>query len=489
MGKIMSKVVLAVSNYGWGGMRPWHNPTLAVPIITAILKPICDFSVIDGNGEMLSEDKMRERLKRGAADIVLITALSSEYYKQYHLLAQMAKEVLPDCKVIMGGVYPTVSSDIVMEDENVDYAMLGHAEERLDKLIRLVESGDIVNIQRFPGIAYRSYENGLREIKFNPVTTFIGDLKKMIKPDYSLVDYNLYLNSDEAQVIANFIVDTSKRDGQIISSYGCPYNCIFCATRTISGRKVAYRDVEDVLEEIEYLIEKYNINMITFIDDCLLADRERAERLFRAIIENDYQIEFRIATVAAWHLDWEILCLMKRAGCSELGISVESGCDRVLHKIVRKPLKKEIIPPIVKMCRKLDILMRANFVIGFPGETWEEIRETFQFAEACNFDLINIHIATVLPKTDLYNIAVEEKLLPPNFSFYNDQVSFGFCKGNITTEEFTPGELMVLRAYEWDRINFSTAERRVRACRLMEITEEQLKEYRKQTRIHCGVYF
>lgn len=384
-----------------------------------------------------------------------------------------------------GGVYPTVSSKFVMKDENVDYAMLGYAEGRLEQLLRLVEAKDYDGIHKFEGIGYRDGE----EIIVNPITTYIGDVEEMVKPDYSFVDYNLYLNTEDEHLIANFVNSSKERHASIISSYGCPYNCIFCATRTISGRKVAYRKVEDVLEEIEFLINVYHINVFTFLDDCLLADRRRAEILFNEIINREYQIEFRIMNVAAWHLDREILTLMKRAGCTRLGISIESGCDRVLHNIVRKPLKKEIIPGIVKICRELDILMRANFVIGFPGETWEEIRETFVFAEACDLDLINIHIATVLPETDLYKIAEEQKLLPEDFSFYGEQVNFGFCKGNITTDEFTPEELMVLRAYEWDRINFSTPERRKRACRVMEITEEELKEFRKQTRIHCGIHF
>ena len=133
--------------------------------------------------------------------------------------------------------------------------------------------------------------------------------------------------------------------------------------------------------------------------------------------------------------------------------------------------------------------MRANFVIGFPGETWDDIRDSLRAAEALDFDLVDIHIATVLPKTDLYELAIKTHSLPEGFSFFSDDVNFGFGKGNITTDEFTPAELMVIRAYEWDRINFSTSEKRMRACRVMGITEEELQEHRRQTRRHCGMYF
>lgn len=110
-------------------------------------------------------------------------------------------------------------------------------------------------------------------------------------------------------------------------------------------------------------------------------------------------------------------------------------------------------------------------------------------AEELDLDMVDIHIATVLPKTALYGLAQEMHVLPKDFSFFEDDVNFGFGKGNITTDEFTPMELAVVRAYEWDRINFSTPEKRIRACRIMNISEEQLEEHRRQTRRHLGIHF
>lgn len=310
----------------------------------------------------------------------------------------------------------------------------------------------------------------------------------MVKPDYSLLDVDKYLDR-ERQSVANQNMEPKGRTANIISSYGCPYNCLFCATRTISGRKVAYRPAEDVLDEIDFFVREKQVETIIFLDDCMLADKDRAKYIFKEIINRGYHIEIQISTVAAWHLDREILELMKKAGLTKFGISVESGNERVLHDIIHKPLKLEIIPEIVSICRELDILMRANFVLGFPGETWDEIRESLRVAEELDFDMIDIHIATVLPKTELYELAMKTGSLPENFTFYEDDINFGFGKGNISTDEFTPNELAVLRAYEWDRINFSTPEKRKRACRIMNITEEELQEHRKQTRRHCGIYF
>jgi radical SAM superfamily enzyme YgiQ (UPF0313 family) len=316
----------------------------------------------------------------------------------------------------------------------------------------------------------------------------IGDVEEMVKPDYSMTELDKYIGDDRNN-ISNFLSEGKTKQASILTSYGCPYNCLFCATRTISGRKVAYRKADDVLEEMDFLIKEKGVKTLVFMDDCMLADKDRATYIFKQMIQREYNVDLRIGTVAAWHLDWDILQLMKKAGCTRFGISIESGCERVLHEIIHKPLKLDIIPGIVKMCRELDILMTANFVIGFPGETWDEIRESLRFAEEMDFDLINIHIATVLPKTELYKLAKDTGSIPNDFTFFDDNINFGFGKGNIMTDEFTPQELEVLRAYEWDRINFATPEKRTRALRCMEITEEQLKEHRKQTRQHCGIYF
>ncbi len=479
------KVVLVVANYAWFGKRPWRGLTTSVPIITAVLKDKFHLEVLDANVNEYGEEEVRERLKASAADVVLITALSAEYFKTYHAVAAISKEVLPDAAVIMGGVYPTVCPEHVIEDKNIDFVMMGHAEERLDCFLSMIEQKDEEGIRKFEGIAYRG-DGGVNVI--TPLRHYIGDVSRMVKPDYSLVDVDKYLDAGRRN-IANQNMEPATRSMSIISSYGCPYNCVFCATRTISGRKVAYRPADDVLDEIDFFVREKQVETIIFLDDCMLADQERAKYIFGEIIRREYHIEVQIGTVAAWHLNREILEIMKKAGVTKFGISIESGNKRVLRDIIHKPLNLEILPEIVSICRELDILIRANLVIGFPGETWDEIRDSLRVAESLDLDMIDIHIATVLPKTELYELAKERNALPPDFSFFEDDVNFGFGKGNITTDEFTPTELAVIRAYEWDRINFSTPQKRLRACRVMNISEEQLQEHRRQTRRRLGIHF
>ena len=146
-------------------------------------------------------------------------------------------------------------------------------------------------------------------------------------------------------------------------------------------------------------------------------------------------------------------------------------------KRLKKPLDLEHVKQIIKLIKKYDIDLAANFIIGFPGETWEEIRQTIKFAEEIDIDYIKLFIATPCPNTELYRIAKEKNYLRDGFSFKQHLWTDGW----IDTPEFRHQDLKILRAYEWDRINFSKPEKKKKIAAMMGITEERLDEIRKDT--------
>jgi anaerobic magnesium-protoporphyrin IX monomethyl ester cyclase len=478
------KVLLFIPSTRWDNdKRPWIMVNYASLIITSMLKDKFDFEILDANGSNAAKEFCAEKIAAYSPDVVLITTLSIEYYRQCHEAVAIAKRACPNCKVIVGGVYPTVMKNEVLEkDDKIDYIFLGHAEERLDKFLSFIFESDKAAAESFAGIGYRDHSNG--RIVINPVGSYIFQIKEQVKPDYSKTDMNHYINNSSN----HYQMNSDEPYTTLVSSYGCPYNCVFCASRTISGKGIAYRKVEDVLEEIDYLKSHYNVKSFIFMDDSMLTDRKRGERLLNELADKKYNIKFKLVNIAAWDCTDAMLELLKKAGCTQITVSVESGSQRVLKEIIRKPLKLEIIPGIVKKCRELNIDMGVNFIIGLPGETWDEIRQTVAYAEKCDFDLVHFHVATPLPETDLYHIARDQKLLPDNFSFFNPDF-FGFGKAFITTAEFTPHELEILRAFEWDRINFNTPEKTAKIAKMMGLSVEELNEHRKQTRRKCGIHF
>jgi len=481
MSRKKKKLMLFIPNSSWDNMRRWSTTPLSILILIALLRDEFELHVLDANGQDYSDDKCTEVIKDVSPDAVLVSALSFEYASQCHKAIALVKEVSRDIITIMGGVHPTIVPEEVLEDRNVDYVFMRHAEGRLNNVLRTIFSGNKALLKEIDGLGFRDTHQNL---VINPIKKFRADVKEIVKPDYTFFDLSPYFSSKDN--LGSHHLSGSIKIATIITSYGCPNHCVFCANPLLCGRKVVFRPIEDILREIEYLIERYDIGQFIFIDDCFLLRRARVVSLFNAFIERGYSFKWKTTSVAAWLLDLDLLKLMKKSGCVQISIAVESGVQRVLTDIIRKPLKLEIVPNVIRMCREVGLNIGANFVVGFPGETWNEIRETFRYAEACDFDVVHFHVAVPYPKTDLYTIAKSKGYLDPNFDFKN--VKFiGHAQGYITTDEFTPNELMILRAYEWDRINFKSKEKNEKVAQMYNMSVDVLQRHRRNTRLNLGV--
>ncbi|MCP4020675.1 MAG: radical SAM protein [Desulfobacteraceae bacterium] len=479
----LQKVVLVIPNTNWYNRRPWMISNNCAFVLTALLKDDYDFSILDANGSDMSKAEVKRQLLDLKPDAVLVSGVSIEYRKQYHAVFSIARQADPDVITILGGSYCTLlPEDAIKDDPNLSYVFIGHAEERLGAFMEKIFAKD-PEVKNIEGVAFRD-ENG--RIRINPLSKKVVQLKELRDLDYSYMDLSPYLDQEHMDFMANGPGKTF----MLMSSRGCPHNCVFCANKNLQGRGLVFYSAEKVLSDMEYLIATYDVNHFIFIDDLFLYDRDRVDEIIRGIsaLRKKYPgLTWHHANVSAWHLDPELLSAMKESGCDKIIISIESGSKRVLSKIIRKPLKLDIIPGVVKMCREAGMDIGANFVIGLPGETWEEIRQTFAFADELNLDLAHFHIATPQPGTDLYKMSVDGGYLPPDFSFLDERF-FGYCEGFIETDEFTPQELKVLRAYEWDRINFSTPQKIKKAAQMYMTLVDKLNEHRRQTRRKLGVH-
>ena len=230
---------------------------------------------------------------------------------------------------------------------------------------------------------------------------------------------------------------------------------------------------------VQFLKEKYGLKSIIFDDDNLLmAPNNYAKKLFTLMIERQLNLKWVGAAFALFLLTDDLLDLMKQSGCVGINIAIESGNERVLKEIVHKPIKDlNKVPEIIQKIKDRDLFCLANFIIGFPSETWDEIRDTIKFAEFCGADYVKIFVAVPLRGTKLYKIAHEKGCIVDNNN--NDSINWRF--GVIKSEEWTNKDVSILRAYEWDRINFSR-DRIQKTTELWGLNIEELQIIRKQTR-------
>tara|TARA_Y100000310_G_scaffold50196_1_gene46286 strand:+ start:653 stop:2098 length:1446 start_codon:yes stop_codon:yes gene_type:complete len=475
---MIKKIMLALPNSRWFELRCWHTFPYTLGLLTSVLKDKYEVKILDADIEDLSLEETKKRIAEYSPDIFCISCMSMEYAKSFKEMASIAKSAYPQTKVIIGGIYPTLLPEALMKDENIDYAIIGEGEYRLPKLLDYLENKNFP-IEQMDGLVYRKEE----KIITQPVISYIKNLDELPFPCYDNVNLLSYAN--KANKYCYFLYPKRFPYAYTITSRGCAFNCIFCSSKSVNGPEIRYRSAENVLKEIDWLVKEHKIKDLIFLDDNFYLDRVRAKKILQGLIERNYDLTWKSPNVAVYALDDEILELMKASGCYHIALAIESGTEEVL-KLLRKPLKLSKAREVVKKAKSLGFEVTAMFVIGTPGETWEQIRQTFRFAEELDLDYAAFNIATPLPKTELYKIAKEKNLLPKDFRF--DNLDFkGYGKASITTDEFTPEELQILRAFEWDRINFKNNEKAIKIAQMNGITMEQLNKWRTSTRRNVGV--
>jgi len=461
-------------NYGILGKRTWRMPPYCLAILNACIKDRYETLLFDPNFSQMDEHQIRTYLQTVKPDLIGITSSSTEYVNEVRHHTKLIKQALPDALVVLGGVFPTVMPENALQDPHVDYCVIGEGEYRLPALIAALEKNDGEPLLP-DGIAFRKNNSPV----VIPPKSFISALDAIPFPNYGNLDLNVYGNQQFKY--AHYLVPRQYPFAVTITSRGCPFECIFCAARTISGKTVRMRSAENVLAEVEYLARVEGMKEIIFLDDHFLHDKKRAIEIIAGMQERAPGITWKCSNLMVGSLNREVLELMRASGCYQLTLSIESGDPDVLRHIIKKPLNLIKSQKIVAIAQSLGFEVISNFVIGSPGETWEQIRRTFEFAESLNLDLVNFHIATPLPKTRLMEICLKS-----GFVSSEDDFLSGYTKGVISTDEFSSTDLQILRAYEWDRINFKSADKVERVASLEGISSQEVTEWRKRTRRTLG---
>lgn len=478
------KFLFVVPNTRWFGKRLWMWFVPGVTLLTPILrKKGIDVRICEANVENFNKDQVKERIRNYSPDMVGISNMSIEYWKQLHEVARLTKEIDDSIITVAGGVHPTTLPEKVMEDENVDYVVLSEGEERLLQLINILETDR--NIREMNGVVYRDDSGSVRKI--NTCNDWFMNLD-----DVSIPDYNIY---DTPEAVFNHKdrsaggVSTRRTPvASMLTSRGCPYKCCFCAGPVTMGRKMRFRSPENVLKEIDMLVEQFGVREIVFQDDEMYTNRKRAREIITGIANRKYDLIWKNTNIASWRLDRDLVELMAESGCYQITISPESGNERVLRDIIHKPARLNDSRNVVKWAKEFGIEILTDFVIGFPGETWDEIRDTTNFAEELDADSVKFAVATPFPATELHEIAVENDLFPKDYNFYTDHY-LGFANPTMSTEHWSASDLKMIRVLEWDRINFKSKEKAIRYAKVNELTLEEVEMFRKSTRENLGVYY
>jgi len=382
----------------------------------------------------LSMDELSRKIKEFNPDVIGVSCLFSMQYKNAHKVCAVAKRINNEIITIMGGAHPTALPEETLKDNNVDIVLLAESDFTTKELLDLIQKGE--DISKIDGIAYKE-EN---KIIIKPKTKFIDNLDSIPFPARHLLPMEKYFKINLPHgVSSRFSPNTP-----LITSRGCPANCIFCSIHSIWGRKYRARSVQNIITELKQLKEKYGIKEIQFEDDNLTFDKKRALDLFEAMIREKLNLAWTTPNgVALWSLDQELLLKMKESGCYRLCLAIESGDQEFLTKTIKKPLSLEKVKELMYWIKKYKFETDAFFVVGFPDETLEQLKNTFKFAQNLGTDNVSFYLATPYPGTELYENCCKKGYLNNSFSLER----LGVKKTSISPKNFTSEELEKMVAY------------------------------------------
>ena len=298
-----------------------------------------------------------------------------------------------EAKIIVGGAHASALPVETLEMfENFDYLIYGEGERSFTDLVAGANVSDI------SGLVWRQ----VGAIIQNPPQEPIEDLDSLPFPSRHLVGVDKYI-----PIPSNYYQLPSTG---ILSSRGCLYQCTYCGRAgTRFKNKVKFRSIDNVIEEIKSCISDFGIRDFRFYDDVFTAPRERVmefcEKLLREDIKITWNCYARVDTV-----DKEMLLAMKKAGCRNIKYGVDFGTQKWMTQ-AKKYTTLEQAEKAVSSTKKIGIAAKVSFMIGMPGETVDEIKETINFALKLNPTYTTFNIFTPLPGSQLFDEAKINKTL------------------------------------------------------------------------------
>jgi anaerobic magnesium-protoporphyrin IX monomethyl ester cyclase len=399
-----------------------HFP-IGLMYIAAMVRNVCHVEIFDclaSNFQTKKDnvisygtppEKIRKTIEEKKPDVVGISVQSTAQYKNAELVAIICKEVNPKIITVFGGPDPSVRFKSILENQYCDYCVVGEGEQTFYEFIKSFSFHS--PLENIKGLAYK--RDGV--IHYEP-RIFPINLDEFPFPAFDLIDMNKYLQSKYLYRNRSPICENSI---SVITSRGCPNSCVFCSIRLHMGQRYRAHSPEYVIKLLKLCIDKYGITNFHFEDDNLTFDKRRFEAILDRIIEENLQIRWDAPNgVRVDSLNYNILKKMKQSGCSQITLAIESGNQRVLDQVIKKKTKLEYMIEIVKYCKWLKISTNSFYVIGFPGETINEMKDTINLAIKLyrEYDLFpGMMVATPLYGTELYEICMRDKLIKGNPTF------------------------------------------------------------------------
>ncbi len=390
-----------------------------------------EVAYIDCQAEGISFDELVPKVIAHEADLVVL------YVEQIkiHVDKALADAVKQRSTMRIGYVGPFVTplgTKVVRETPSVDFALRGEYDE---SLLEVVDSlaAHTDEWTKVEGISVRNPATG--DVEEVGGYRHVEDLDALPFPAYDLINFERYNES----------VFRRRPAATMITSRGCPYQCIYCwFPQTIYGHKWRSQSAERVVAEMEHLHRNFGVLEIRVDDDIFELNRDRVMQVSKLLQEKAMDLTWA-PQCRPDRMDLELLKEMKKGGCTRILYGCESASQEILDKM-RKNGKVEDIENATKWTKEAGIDVHNCFILGFPWDNEKTVEETIRYAYNLNAEFCQFGIATPLPGTALMKLVEDEGALVSDDDWSQHD---GFRKSAVSYEKNGQGGLSQAQIEEY----------------------------------------
>ena len=332
--------------------------------------------IADHFADFLTKE-IKESIQREKPDVI---GLSTLFDVQLPVLSMIVTEIdkfMPDALIIAGG-HPVTNmpAKVLEQNPRLDAICAGEGEIPFAELVNAPDKKAFIS-QSKQFISRQKIDEGVvPEYRF---VENLDDIPSIYESSFfETHGDDIFFNNN------NTLDESFVKQGVLMTSRGCPYRCVFCASHAIHGRQMRANSVGRVKKEIDLLHSKYRIENVVIVDDHFLFDVERAIEIVDDIGKKNMGVRF-INGLAITPITQEFVACLVRNNVKEVWLALESGSPRVLRDVIHKPLTLDVAKNVFDYFKGTDIFISVFLVIGLPGETISDINESLTFLRDADF--------------------------------------------------------------------------------------------------------
>lgn len=414
-----------LSHMGEEGEGIGFKPPLGLLYIATFLKEETphQVQVLDAQAEKLKFKECIRRVQAYSPDVVGISVWTDWWYSAFRL-GRLIKDSIPNVHLCYGGPHVSIYPEETLSIDHVDSIVAGDGEVPFKYLCNMLTNQVIDN--GFPGLHFKEFGVKKDERCFF-ILKYLDDLPI---PDRLLLPLNCYTS----------VIGKSNFITTMITSRGCPYRCIFCK---VNYQKALSRSPQSVIEEFRK-IQSLGIKEVEVYDDTFTWSKERVRSICQGLIEQQINITWAVRDRASL-ADFDLLDMMKKAGCRRIHYGIESGVDRIIE-LMKKNITIEQARKAVRLAKENEFTVLAYFMMGNKGETVDDVKKTIDFALELDADYAEFSITIPYPGTKIYTEALNNGIISHDYwKGFALRPTENFQIPEVYEENITLSELIDLR--------------------------------------------